>query len=129
MANQDAAAADILVNEEVQDDTEERGRSTIDFPYLDLEAGVEVAKSVHQFGSTCSWDQLAAQMGQSPKGGGFRLRVMTAKTFGLVTYAKQTVSSTKLGMQICDEQQEKAARADAFLAVALYNKMYENSKG
>ncbi len=128
MANQDAAVADILAKE-VQEDTEERGRSTIDFPYLDLDAAVEIAKGVHHFGSTCSWDQLAAQLGQAPKGGGFRLRVMTAKTFGLVTYAQQTVSLTRLGMQICDETQESAAKAEAFLMVPLYSAVYEKFKG
>lgn len=127
MANQDSTA-EVLSSEELQDEGE-RGQSTVDFPYLDLDAAVEVAKGVHQFGSSCSWDQLAAQMGQAPKGGGFRLRVMTARTFGLVTYAQQTVTLTRLGMQICDEQQEKAARAEAFLAVELYNKIYEKFKG
>lgn len=129
MATQEATATDVLPGEEVQDENEERGRSTIDFPYLDLDAGVEVAKGVHQFGSTCSWDQLAAQMGQAPKGGGFRLRVMTAKAFGLVTYAQQTVSLTRLGMQMCDETQEKAARAEAFMMVPLYSAIYKRFEG
>ncbi len=68
-------------------------------------------------------------MGQAAKGGGFRLRVMTAKIFRLVTYAQQTVTLTRLGMQMCDETQEKAARADAFLAVPLYNAIYNRFEG
>jgi hypothetical protein len=103
-----------------------RERSTIEFPYLDLEAAIEIAKGVNQVGgSSCGWDQLAAQIGQAAKGGGFRLRVMTAKTFGLVTYGQGNVSLTELGRRLNDPQQEKAAKADAFLKVPLYEKIYE----
>ena len=52
-------------------------------------------------------------MGQTAKGGGFRLRVMTAKTFGFVTYGQGTVTLTDLGQRLNDPQQEKAAKADA----------------
>jgi len=125
MASSESTVKDL---QEIEDD--QRERSTVDFPYFDLEAAMEIAKGVHQFGSTCSWDQLAAQLGSTaPKGGGFRMRVMTARTFGLVTYAQQSVTLTRLGMQICDEPQEKAARAEAFLAVELYNKIYDKYKG
>lgn len=108
---------------------DKRERSTIEFPYLDLDAAVEVAQGVHQVaGSSCGWDQLAAQMGQTAKGGGFRLRVMTAKTFGFVTYGQGTVTLTDLGQRLNDPQQEKAAKADGFLRVPLYNKIYEQFK-
>lgn len=127
MATQEATANDVPEADESQEDRRER--STIDFPYLDLDAAVEIAKGVHQFGTSCQWDQLAAHLGQVSKGGGFRLRVMTAKTFGLVTYAQQTVTLTRLGMQLCDPQQEKAAKAEAFLAVPLYSAIYEKFKG
>lgn len=111
------------------DDTK-RDRSTIDFPYLDLDAAVEVAKAVYQVsGQSCQWDQLAAQMGQASKGGGFRMRVVTAKTFGLLTYTSGTVTLTKLGSQICDPESEAAAKAEAFLCVELYRAVYETYKG
>jgi hypothetical protein len=106
-----------------------RERSTVEFPYLDLEAAVEVAQGVHQVaGSSCGWDQLAAQMGQTATGGGFRMRVMTAKTFGFVTYGQGTVTLTDLGQRLNDPQQEKAAKADSFLKVELYTKIYEQFK-
>ncbi len=106
-----------------------RERSTIEFPYLDLDAAVEIAKGVHEIGgSSCGWDQLAAHLGQSANGGGFRLRAMTAKTFGLVTYGQGTVTLTELGKRLCDPQQEKAAKVEAFLAVPLYNAIHENFK-
>jgi hypothetical protein len=121
---------EILKGIPIPEDDGSRARSTIEFPYLDLDIAVEIAKGVHQVGgSNCQWDQLAAHLNQTATGGGFRLRVMTAKTFGLVTYAQQTVSLTKLGTQICDPQQEAAAKVEAFLFVPLYNAIHEKFKG
>jgi hypothetical protein len=108
----------------------ERERSTISFPYNDLDDAVSVAKAVHAVGGTsCQWDQLAAKLGMSSTSGTFRLRMLAAKTFGVLSYDKSIVTLTPLGTRVCDMQQEKAARADAFLAVPLYNKIYEDFKG
>jgi len=130
MSNQDAALKEI---EEIEQSPEagdgKRERSNIEFPYLDLDAAVEIAKGVHEVGgSSCGWDQLAARLGQAANGGGFRLRAMTAKTFRLVTYGQGTVSLTELGKRLNDPQQEKAAKVDAFLAVPLYNAIHERFK-
>lgn len=52
-------------------DSSARGRSTIEFPYLDLDSAIEVVQAVHSVGGTsCEWNQLAAQMKQAPQGGG-----------------------------------------------------------
>lgn len=124
MSSPESAVKEPLEMDEGQED--KRERSTVEFPYLDLDAAVEVAQAVHQVsGSSCGWDQLAAQMGQTAKGGGFRLRVMTAKTFGLVTYGQGNVTLTELGKRLNDPQQEKLAKADSFLRVELYSKIYE----
>jgi len=131
MATQEATSAqEIQETENVQENGNgKRERSTVEFPYLDLDVAVEIAKGVHQVnGSSCQWDQLAAHLHQPAKGSGFRLRVMTAKTFGLVTYGQGTVTLTKLGKQIADPQQEAAAKAEAFLSVELYNAIYEKFK-
>jgi hypothetical protein len=107
----------------------ERERSTISFPYNDLDDVVNVAKAVHAVGGTsCEWDQLAAKLGQSSTSGTFRLRMLAAKIFSLLTYDKRTVTLTPIGARICDPQQEKAARVEAFLAVPLYAKVYEEFK-
>jgi hypothetical protein len=107
-----------------------RERSTIGFPYLDLEDAIEIAKGVHTVGgSTCQWEQLAAQLGQSATGGGFRARVQTAKMYGLLTYDRGTVTLSPLGTRICDPEQEKGARAESFLTVPLYKAVYEQFKG
>jgi hypothetical protein len=107
----------------------ERERSTISFPYNDLDDVVNVAKAVHTVGGTsCEWEQLAAKLDTSPTSGTFRLRMSAAKTFNVLTYDKGTVTLTPIGTRICDPQQEKAGRAEAFLAVPLYTKLYEKFK-
>lgn len=107
-----------------------RERSTIGFPYLDLDDSVEIAKAVHTLGgSACQWDQLAAHFSQASNGGGFRLRLQTAKMFGLVTYDRGTVNLTPLGSRVADPSQERSARAEAFLKIPLYNRVYEDYKG
>ncbi|HSZ00513.1 MAG TPA: hypothetical protein VK788_13525 [Terriglobales bacterium] len=129
MAEPEAVIIEAEEIEQGQDGDAKRERSTIEFPYLDLDAAVEVAKGVYKVGGTsCGWDQLAAQLKQAAAGGGFRLRMMTAKTFGLLTYGQGTVTLTELGQRLNDPQQEKAAKADAFLKVPLYFKIYENYK-
>lgn len=108
-----------------------RDRSTVDFVYTDLDNAVEIAQGVHQAGGTaCDYDQLAAQVGLEAKGGGFRLRVIGAKAYGLITYERGgRITLTDLGKRIIDSQQERTARVDAFLHVELYQKVFEQFKG
>jgi hypothetical protein len=107
-----------------------RERSTIGFPYLDLDDAIEIAKAVHTVGgSTCQWDQLAAQVGAAANGGGFRMRVQTAKMYGLLTYDRGTITLSSLGARISDPDQEKSARAESFLTIPLYKAVYEQFKG
>ena len=106
-------------------------RSTVDFAYTDLDAAVEVVRGVHNAGGTaCDSDQLAAQLNLEAKGGGFRLRIGGAKSFGLITYERGgRVTLTDLGRQIIDPILERTARMNAFLAVELYQKVFEQFKG
>jgi hypothetical protein len=106
----------------------ERERSTILFPYNDIDSAVRVAGGVHQFGTSCDMAQLAAQLSMTATGGGFRQMLLTSKTFGVVTYSKDTVRLTLLGQRIVDPKQEKAAKAEAFLCVPLYRALYEKFK-
>src|SRR5438105_1844151 len=95
---------------ESQDEEKEgkRERSTIQFPYLPLDEGIAIAKGVHAVtGSSCQMDQLAGHLKQSPASSMFKLRVNTARIFGLVTYAQGTVTLTPLGIRISDSQQEQ----------------------
>ena len=109
----------------------ERERSTIEFPYTDLDNAVEVVKGVHNAGGTaCDYDQLAAQLKAEAKGGGFRLRISGAKTFGLISYERGgRISLTETGRQMIDPQTERAAKVAAFLTVPLFLRVYEEFKG
>lgn len=103
-----------------------RGRSKIEFPYLDFESALAVANAVHTVGGTsCNWVQLAGQMNQAPDGGGFRQRVMTSRMFGLLDYDRGSVSLNDLGIRAIDPNHARAARAEAFLQIPLYRALYE----
>ena len=106
-------------------------RSTIEFPYSDLDNAIDIVRGVHDVGgTTCEYDQLAAHMGLESKGGGFRIRVTGAKTYGLLINERGgRITLIELGRQIIDPQYERAAKAEAFLKVPLYAKVYENYKG
>jgi len=106
-------------------------RSTIEFPYTDLDNAVEIVKSVHSVGgTTCDYEQLAAQLGVEAKGGGFRLRVNGAKTYGLINYERGgRITLTDLGKKMADPQQERAARVESFLVVPLFKRVYDEFKG
>jgi hypothetical protein len=113
-----------------QNDDQKRERSTIEFPYLDLEDSIEIAKAVHEVGgASCQWDQVGAHLNVTSTSGSFRMRMQTAKMFGLITYERGTVYLTPLGTRICDPQQEKAARVEAFLAIPLYSAVHDKFKG
>jgi len=116
--------------EEQQGNDAKREVSTIGFPYDDLDGGAAIARAIYELhGSECTQEQIAAHLKQSPKSSGFRTQIATAKMFGLVEYRPTGIALTKLGSQICDSQQEKSARVEAFLNVPLYRAVYENFKG
>lgn len=110
---------------------EERERSTIVFPYLDLDAGVEVAAAIyraHGLGA-CDLDHLAAELGQTVSGA-FRLKTGTAKTFGLLEKdSRSAMKLSPLGRRIVLSDTAPDARAEAFLMVPLYSAIYEKYRG
>jgi hypothetical protein len=115
--------------EPVKGEKAERERSRIEFPYYSLDESIKIAKGVFDLGSSCQIDQLAGHLGQSATGGGFRVKLMAARTFGLITYTQGNVSLTELGSQIVDPDHEREARAQSFLKVPLYSAIYEQNKG
>lgn len=126
----EAAKHEEQVPAEVAGSVQERERSTIVFPYLSLDVAVEIVKAVHATGGQQSqMDQVAAHLDESPNGGAFRMKIVTSRIFGLVKYSTGTVSLTPLGSRITDPDQEKAAKAEAFLHVPLYKRIYDDFKG
>lgn len=114
-------------------DDGKRERSTIEFPYMDLEDAVEVAKAIHRTtGSTpCQHDQLAAALNLSMNSSGYRVRVSTARLFGLLDSDRGSgaVRLTELGQMASDTVREREAKAKAFLNVPLFKKVYELNRG
>jgi hypothetical protein len=106
-----------------------RERSTIAFPYDDLDAAIEVAGEVHNtHGGQANAVQLAAGLGQTTKSGAFRLKVSAARLFGVVSANQGTLTLTQRGHRILDPVGEAQAKAEAFLDVPLYGKLYERFK-
>jgi hypothetical protein len=66
---------------------------------------------------------------QSITSGTFRLRVSNASTYGLTENERGEVHLTELGRRIVDPEQEATALVDAFLAVPLFARIFENYKG
>lgn len=111
-------------------DDAQRGRSTIEFPYLDLDNSIEVVKAVHSVEvDRCEWNQLATKLGVSGDGGGFRQRMIAAKTYGLLTYERGQVTLTDLGIRASDPAHEKRARLDAFMVVPLFKQLFDRLNG
>jgi hypothetical protein len=109
---------------------EPRARSSIEFPYTALDDAELIAKGVRDVGATsCEWDQLAAHLNFAANGGGFRLRMIGAKVFGLVTYERGRVELTDTGLRIVDPKFARAARVDSFLSVPLYKSAFDKLKG
>jgi hypothetical protein len=112
--------------------TTKREPSTIQFPYRDLDVAVSVALAMIGAGGVpLSTEQLAGVMGLQIGSGNFVMKVATARIFGLVTYSGGKYELTNSGFAIVDkdEKRQRAARAEAFLKVALYRRVYDEFKG
>jgi hypothetical protein len=107
-----------------------RDQSTIGFPYGDLTAAISVAEGIMKRGGVpCEPDELAAALGQAPTSGNFRMKVHTARMFGLIATVQGRYQLTDLGFAITDKVQERAAKADAFLQVPLYRRLFDEFRG
>ena len=109
-----------------------REKSLIDFPYHDLDDGISVARSLNEFAGNqvCNVSELAAHMGMEVTGGGFRTKIAAARSFGLAKSEQRgRINITNLGSRILKTESEKDARAEAFLSVELYLKVYESRQG
>ncbi len=107
-----------------------RQRSTIGFPYMGLDAAIELARAIHDNVSRgdCDDNQLAAWSGQSAKSSTFRVQVSAARTFGLLEGEGGTHRLTPLGLSIVDPGQEREAKVRAFMNVPLFKAIYDEYK-
>lgn len=113
-----------------KDAKQSRELSTIDFPYNSLDDVIPVAKAIQKLGGNeCRLETLAGELGhETVKSGGFRQKMSSANVFGLISYSSGLVRLTPLGDRIVDQDQERAARVEAFLKVPLYAAIYEEFK-
>lgn len=105
-------------------------RSTIAFPYLDLDTAVDVARAVYARAGrgACELDGLAAEMSQTVSGA-FRLKTGTARIFGLLEKdGRDSLKLTALGQRIVSDDQ-RGGRVDAFLTVPLYSRIFDSYRG
>ena len=110
----------------------QRERSRIAFPYMDLDEAIRVATVIHRNVALgiCESDQLASWLSLSPNSSGFRVRVSTAKIFGLVDgRTSGPYRLTELGKKIVDPANQATAKVDAFLTVPLFGAVYERYRG
>ncbi|HZL29041.1 MAG TPA: hypothetical protein VFC39_21120 [Acidobacteriaceae bacterium] len=122
--------SEIVPNVETPQESAAQGRSTIRFPYLDQDDAVAIAKEIFELGGkSCEKSTLAAKLGVSSDGGGFNLRVGTAKMYGFISGEKKTLHLTDLGAKVVEPITEKAARSESFLAVPLYKALFEDWEG
>ena len=116
-----------------EEEKAQRAKSTIQFPYRDLESSVAVARAIQRGGSAdgLAADQLAGELGINGGTGNFLGRVGAARLFGLIGSVGGKYRLTSLGYEILDkdEQRQKAARVQAFYLVQLYRKTYDAFRG
>ena len=113
-----------------QSQTDESQASKHAFPQVPLESCIAIAQSVHEVGGNeCTWDQLAAYLKLRPKSGNFRQKVLSARRFGLLTYASGSVQLTSLGIRSLNAEADKNMRVESFLFVFLFKTLYENLQG
>lgn len=116
---------------QVDDGNDGRERSTIGFPYNNLNDAVQVAQAIHSDVGTgdCDDVQLSAWMQISPKSSSYRVQLSASRMFGLIETTGGRHRLTALGRMIIDPQREREARARAFMNVPLYSAVYEKYKG
>ena len=109
-------------------------RSEVAFPYYSLEKSIEVPKLIHErAGGRCGRGQLAGLLGYSGvKNGGFLTRMSAAKMFGLIEENGDTITLTDRARKILSPvrpSDAEQARLDAFMAVELYRKVFDDFDG
>ncbi len=111
-------------------------RAGMTAPYFDLSASISVAEIIYnKGGGTSSSDQLAAWLGyKSTNSGTYLTRVSAAnKHFGLITSdGGEGFAVTDRGRSILSPvtaSEAASAKVDAFLAVPLFAKVFEQFRG
>lgn len=110
------------------------GRAGVAYTYFNQDDSLDVARKIHEnAGGACAPDQLATYLSyKSTTSGTYQTRVSSAKQFGFVRVENGQVIVTDRAMQIISPilpEDSINARADAFLSVELFSKVYEKYRG
>ena len=129
MAGENAASEQAKTIQTDDGGGDSRERSSVQFPYNNLNDAIEVAQAIHDHVGTgdCDVNQLSAWLNVSPKSSGFRTQLSAARMFSVIEQSALRLSS--LGRMVVDPQRAREGRAKAFLNVPLYNLVYEKYKG
>lgn len=107
-----------------------RERSKIVFPYGDLDDALEVVRPINAKGrNDADESQLSVWMNETTDSGVFRRKLGVARIFGLVRLEKDRVFLTDTGKSIDKSESAIQAKAQAFLTVPLYRKLYDTYQG
>jgi hypothetical protein len=109
-------------------------KSGTQYPWFDLNDSIEVAKAAHdKGGGTCGRDLIAVALKYgTSKSGGFLARIYAAKQFGLIDLNRDVVSVTDRATRILHPvmpEDAHTAMVEAFLAIPLFQKIFEKFKG
>jgi hypothetical protein len=110
-----------------------REQSKIQFPYMDLNTAVDIARVMRDRGGSTAFakDQLAAALGHEVTSGALAAKMHAARLFGLVEFNAGRFTVTQLGFDSVDPDNTRAssAKVEAFLRVPLYKRTYEEYRG
>lgn len=120
--------------EAATEEATKRQRSGTTSPYFDLDSSVKVGEVIHSIGGgSATPDQLAAWLNyKTTKSGTFLTRVGAAKQFGLIVSNGRHLAATERTMKIIAPvmpDDAGRAKAEAFLEVQLFAKVYEQFRG
>ena len=111
-----------------------RARSAIRFPYYDLDAAIELVRTIHnKRGAQTSLDDLVGVLPDfsTAQSGAFRQLISAASLFGLIDAARREVTLTNRAYEILsdDDDRGRRARAEAFLAAPLFQAIFAQYRG
>jgi len=109
-----------------------RLKSTVAFPYANLEEVAAIAKAMYGMGGVpMTRDQIANLVNASPDSSTFIVKLSSARTFGVLAPAPEgKLVLTDLGHRLVGDGPEALqARVEAFLNVELYHKLVEHFQG
>lgn len=131
MAGENVSSVSDAGKAKAGDEADARQRSTIGFPYEDLNSAIEIAQAIHNHVGLgdCEDDQLASWTKQSPKSSGYRMQLAATRMFGIMETVGGRYRLTDLGRAIVDPQRARDARVRAFLNVPLYSAVFDKYRG